>query len=120
MGVRRFEQKLYLLCERAGWNQSDLSRELGGVSKSTIGGWFAGESRPSLDHCLKLARALGVSLDYLADDTIESPPRSEFTASERLLVDVSREIGIQGIVFPDSPSELASLFIKKLAELADA
>ena len=44
-----------------------------GVSKSKLGRWFTGESTPSIHEGLALARELGVTLEYLADDEAEKP-----------------------------------------------
>lgn len=68
-------RKLILLCDARGWDQATLNREAGEpVSKGTLSNYFAGKSRPSLEAALAFARALNVSLDWLADDSKELPP----------------------------------------------
>lgn len=66
----RLGRRVKLLRERLGWSQHELARR-SGVSRPTIAGLEAG-SRPSitLENAKKLANALGVSLDLLAQDDI--------------------------------------------------
>ena len=67
--------KLKNLMNGQGLNGQKLAR-LSQVSDSEISRILQGKSRPGLDNALRLARALGVSLDYLADDKLEvEPPR---------------------------------------------
>jgi transcriptional regulator with XRE-family HTH domain len=68
----RFDKKLRMLMDQRGMNQPSLSR-LTGIPQTTISNLLKG-SRPGIDHGLKLARALAVSLDYLADDDQDQPP----------------------------------------------
>lgn len=44
------------------------------LSKSALGNYFADVARPQLGTALALARVLGVSLDFLADDAMEQEP----------------------------------------------
>lgn len=56
-----------LKVERAkkGWTQDDLARE-SGVTVNTIARYESGRNMPSLDVAVKMARALGCSVDELA------------------------------------------------------
>src|SRR3954463_2475646 len=57
---------------------------------------LAGKSRPGLENAFRLARAVGVSLDYLADDALESDPLEDtdpLTADEREVLDLAHGIG---------------------------
>ena len=65
--------KLKNLMDRQGLNGQKLAR-LSQVSDSEISRILQGKSRPGLDNALRLAKALGVSLDYLADDKLEVEP----------------------------------------------
>ncbi len=86
--------KLKNLMNGRGLNGQKLAR-LSQVSDSEISRILQGKSRPGLDNALRLAQALGVSLDYLADDSsmpnrlnrrIPSRPKSEkSSASSRKL-----------------------------------
>jgi transcriptional regulator with XRE-family HTH domain len=82
MDVMRFDQKLIKLCEMKSWKQADLARAVDTVSRNTVSRWWNGEIKPFDDEALKLARIFGVTLDYLADDTLDEvpalPPDEEF------------------------------------------
>jgi transcriptional regulator with XRE-family HTH domain len=74
----RLGRRVKMLRERAQLTQHELARR-SGVSRSTIAGLETGD-RPSLtlENAMKLADALGVSLDLLArGDILEG----EFTAT---------------------------------------
>ncbi len=79
-----------LLAERSGVSDSEVSRLLNGRSK-----------RPGLQSISKLAHALGVSIDYLADDSLENDPHQGAdprTAIEWEIVKRSRELGTRDIL----------------------
>ena len=58
---------------RQGLNGQKLAQR-SKVSDSEISRILAGKSRPGLENAFRLARAVGVSLDYLADDALEIDP----------------------------------------------
>lgn len=68
-----FREKIEKLCEARGWNQAQLARKVD-VSPTAIGRWFNKDARPFDEAAVRLARALRVSLDYLADDTMDEIP----------------------------------------------
>ena len=68
-----FAKKLRDATEKRGIGASDLSR-LPGVPASTIGNITNGSTLPRVDNAFRLAKALGESLDYLADDAQDEPP----------------------------------------------
>lgn len=70
MFAMTYADKVDQLLNLKGWNQQDLVRSVGDLSASTVTGWKKGAT-PRIDVALKVARALGVSLDYLADEAIE-------------------------------------------------
>jgi transcriptional regulator with XRE-family HTH domain len=91
----RFEEKLRKQMLLKGYNQQKLAR-LSGVSDSEVSRILGGKSQPGLENALKLAKAVGVSLDYLADDVLESDPsRNGAGASswETEILDLARELG---------------------------
>src|SRR6516165_10624811 len=74
---RAFTQKLKdkLLTEMArhSLNGQRLAQRAK-VSDSEISRILSGQSTPGLENAFRLARAVGVSLDYLADDALEVDP----------------------------------------------
>ena len=84
-----------------GMNQQKLARA-SRVSDSEISRILSGKSsNPGLENALKLARAVGVSLDYLADDSLdEDGPREAAPSAapapsgiEAEVLDLARELG---------------------------
>jgi transcriptional regulator with XRE-family HTH domain len=96
IGRMTFAQKVVKLREAKGWKQSDLRRAIGDVSPTTVSNWESG-AIPSMDVALKVARALGVSLDYLADDAQEHPPASGTTVPERQLASMIERYGAERV-----------------------
>jgi transcriptional regulator with XRE-family HTH domain len=92
----RFEEKLRREMLLKGFNQQRLARA-SGVSDSEVSRILAGKSQPGLENALKLARAVGVSLDYLADDSMDSDPKRaeplDPWVSESL--ELVRELGVR-------------------------
>jgi transcriptional regulator with XRE-family HTH domain len=77
MIAMELHKKLKRLCDAKGLNQTDVMR-ITNASKGTASNWMKGKpnggTAPDLESALKLARALGVPLDYLADDDMDEPP----------------------------------------------
>jgi transcriptional regulator with XRE-family HTH domain len=91
----KLEEKLHTQMQRLGLNGQRLARS-SKVSDSEISRILAGKSRPGLENAFKLARAVGVSLDYLADDSLEVDPlvhKDPVTPEERELLDLAHGIG---------------------------
>src|SRR3954447_15899927 len=89
------EEKLHSRMVRLGLNGQKLARK-SEVSDSEISRILAGKSRPGLENAFRLARALGVSLDYLADDSLETDPHHKadpLTTEEREVLDLGHGIG---------------------------
>ena len=66
------------------------------MSDSEISRILQGKSRPGLDNALRLAQAVGVSLDYLADDRLDTEPTEPpdtLSAEERKVLDVIQKMG---------------------------
>ena len=59
------------LREQKGWSQTDLASH-SKVSRVMIGKYERGEAVPSIEAAKKIADALGVSLDYLVGEGINS------------------------------------------------
>jgi transcriptional regulator with XRE-family HTH domain len=91
----KLEEKLLTRMVRLGLNGQKLART-SKVSDSEISRILAGKSRPGLENAFRLARAVGVSLDYLADDALETDPLQNadpLTADEREVLDLAHGIG---------------------------
>jgi transcriptional regulator with XRE-family HTH domain len=90
----RFAEKVNRRLAELGWNDSRLAIEAK-VSTSAVGKWTDGESLPRIDLAIRVARALSVSLDYLADDALdEPPPPSEArSVADEMILDLARELG---------------------------
>jgi transcriptional regulator with XRE-family HTH domain len=59
--------------EKARLSQGELA-EMVGVRQSRISQWENGRGEPGPGELFRLSRALGVTLDYLADDSADEPP----------------------------------------------
>ena len=67
------------------------------VSDSEISRILSGQSTPGLENAFRLARAVNVSLDFLADDALEADPIracDPVTPEERRLLDLSQRLGL--------------------------
>ncbi len=94
------KNKLKHLMNTKGLNGQKLAR-LSQVSDSEISRILQGKSRPGLDNALRLAQALGVSLDYLADDKLDSvppEPADSLSPEERKLLGIIQRIGYPEVV----------------------
>ncbi|QEH35063.1 helix-turn-helix protein [Aquisphaera giovannonii] len=89
------KQKLKDLMAARGLNGQKLAR-LSRVSDSEISRILQGKSRPGLDNALRLARALGVSLDYIADDAADAEPpgpADSVSPDERKALNLVQKLG---------------------------
>ena len=91
----RYAEKLYKQMILNGLNQQKLAR-LAGVSDSEISRILNGKSNPSLEYARRLARALGLSLDYLADDALDEDPRARTRSGEAALGELRDAVGELG------------------------
>lgn len=97
---RAFTQKLKdkLLTEmaRLGLNGQRLAQR-SKVSDSEISRILSGHSTPGLENAFRLARAVGVSLDFLADDALEADPlraSDPLSPEERRVLDLVQRVGL--------------------------
>jgi transcriptional regulator with XRE-family HTH domain len=89
------KDKLQMLMARNGLNGQKLAR-LSQVSDSEISRILQGKSRPGLDNAFRLAKAVNVTLDYLADDSLDAEPpqpADHLTPEERKLLAIAQKIG---------------------------
>ena len=76
----KLKDKLQMLMARHSLNGQKLAR-LSQVSDSEISRILQGKSRPGLDNAFRLAKSVGVTLDYLADDGLDIEASSRRTTS---------------------------------------
>jgi transcriptional regulator with XRE-family HTH domain len=91
----RFSEKLGQKILQLGLNGQKLARR-SEVSDSEISRIMNGKSLPGLENAIALARAVGVSLDYLADDTLEADPNQPQESANELetsILKLVKEIG---------------------------
>ncbi|MEO6808128.1 MAG: helix-turn-helix domain-containing protein [Isosphaeraceae bacterium] len=90
----RFEEKLHKQMLLKGFNQRKLAKA-SQVSDSEVSRILRGESTPGLENALRLARAVGVSLDYLADDALEVDTArggDQLDVDEQDVLDLTRDL----------------------------
>lgn len=91
----KLKDKLQMLMVRCNLNGQKLAK-LSEVSDSEISRILQGKSRPGLDNAYRLAKAVGVSLDYLADDSLDlepGQPTGTLTPDERKVLGLIQKIG---------------------------
>lgn len=90
----RFAEKVRSLLKERRLSQSDLAAMLG-TSQPQVSRWLEGDTPPRWDYLLKMARALGVTADYLIDSALDEPPRSpELADDERFVLQLYRDLGL--------------------------
>ena len=90
-----YAEKLQKLCALRGLDQSTLAGKVG-LSKSSISRILSGVQEPKLRLAYDLARALGVTLDYLVDDSPELGPTEHLvmvTDEEMMILKIVRRLG---------------------------
>jgi transcriptional regulator with XRE-family HTH domain len=91
----KLQDKLQMLMARHNLNGQRLARQ-SFVSDSEISRILQGKSRPGLDNAFRLAKAVGVSLDFLADDTLDVEPiapSDKLSSEERKILSIAEKIG---------------------------
>jgi transcriptional regulator with XRE-family HTH domain len=90
-----YADKIRKLCALRGFDQSSLAERVG-VSKSSMSRILSGMQEPKLGLAQELARALGVTLDYLVDDTDQGPPGGQMvnlSDDERTILKIAKRLG---------------------------
>ena len=91
----RFSEKLGQRMLQLGLNGQKLARK-SDVSDSEISRIMNGRSLPGLENAISLAKAVNVSLDFLADDLLEADPgipKETTNELEAVILQLAREIG---------------------------
>ena len=92
----RFSEKLAQKMLQLGLNGQKLARK-SDVSDSEISRIMNGKSLPGLENAMALARAVEVSLDFLADDKVDldpSRPQESATEMETMILRLVRDMGL--------------------------
>jgi transcriptional regulator with XRE-family HTH domain len=76
-----YAEKMQRLCALRGLDQSALAERMG-ISKSSMSRILSGAQEPKLRLAQDLARELGVTLDYLMDESADDPSRQPITVTE--------------------------------------
>lgn len=90
-----YSEKLQRLCALRGLDQATLADQVG-LSRSTISRIISGIQEPKLKLAHDLAKALGVTLDYLVEETLEIGPGEQLVAlteEERMILKIVRRLG---------------------------
>jgi transcriptional regulator with XRE-family HTH domain len=93
--IMRLKEKLQILMARHSLNGQKLAK-LSQVSDSEISRILQGKSRPGLDNAFRLAKAVNVSLDFLADETLDmdaSQSGDLMSPDERKVLNLTHKIG---------------------------
>ena len=95
LGNMGYRDKLKKLCALRGLDQSSLASQVG-LTKSSISRILNGAQEPKLSVAYALAKALGVTLDYLIDESLELGPTDQLvsvTEEEMTILRVVRQLG---------------------------
>ena len=94
LGNMGYTDKLQKLCALRGLDQSELAIRVG-LSKSSISRILSGAQEPKLRLAYDLAKALGVTLDYLVGDAPESGNSDQLvmvSEDEMMIIKIVREL----------------------------
>jgi transcriptional regulator with XRE-family HTH domain len=94
-----YAEKLQRLCVQKGLDQSALAEAVG-LSRSSISRILSGGQEPKLGVAWKLARRLGVPLDYLADEEDAGEPGGSgafvhVSEDELTILKLVRRLGVE-------------------------
>lgn len=93
-----FSTKLRQLMGAQRLSQEQLAKLLG-VSQNLVSLWTRGKSLPDVCQVQQVARALGASVSYLADDALDAPPESDaLPDDERAVLEQYRALRSTGAI----------------------
>jgi transcriptional regulator with XRE-family HTH domain len=95
MGGMGYAEKLQKLCAMKSLDQSTLASKVG-LSKSSISRIVSGVQEPKLRLAYDLAQVLGVTLDYLVEDSPELGPTQHLVMvsdEELMILKIVRRLG---------------------------
>jgi transcriptional regulator with XRE-family HTH domain len=86
--------KIERLIEERGLTQTAVEG-MAGLAGNRISRWKGGMGEPTARQALRMARILGVSIEYLVNDEVDDPgSASELSDEERFVLDAMRDYGL--------------------------
>ena len=86
----QLQDKIFHLRKRSGLSQEALAEKIG-VSRQAVSKWETGEAVPELSKLLLLARAFGVTTDYLLSEDESEPKPLEASPAEKTFDEKKKE-----------------------------
>lgn len=87
-------EKITSLIRAKGLTQKEVEAQLG-LAENRISKWVNGSGEPKAHQVWQLARALGVSAEYLLNDEVDDPANDTgLTEDERYILKTVRSIGL--------------------------
>lgn len=87
-------EKITALIKAKGLTQREVEAQLG-LAENRISKWLNGSGEPKAHQVWQLARALGVSAEYLLNDEVDDPANDTgLTEDERYILKTVRSIGL--------------------------
>ena len=77
----KMNEKIILCRKKAGLSQMDLA-DLLGVSRQSVSKWETGEANPDVSNIAALAKALGVTVDWLLNEEETEKENGDTSASK--------------------------------------
>jgi transcriptional regulator with XRE-family HTH domain len=94
--VKRAPEKIIRQLDRLRWNQKRLSVETG-IQESRISRWLDKDGNPKPLQFLAIARALGVTVDYLIDDH-QDEVRPLLDPDEKFILETASRLGLKAAI----------------------
>jgi transcriptional regulator with XRE-family HTH domain len=91
-----FAEKIRKRMVELKMSQTELAEGLG-TNQPQVSAWLNQGVMPSTTYAVKVAKLLGLSLDYLLDDTVDDPP-DHLQEIEKVLLMVARDVGISTVL----------------------
>ncbi len=95
-----YSENLQKLCALRSMDQATLAGKVG-LSKSSISRILSGVQEPKLQVAYDLAKALGVTLDYLVKESSDLGPSQHLvmvTDEELMILKIARRLGSEGAI----------------------
>jgi transcriptional regulator with XRE-family HTH domain len=91
-----FKQKLKRLAHDANLSTREVAERVKVGSHSTVNRWLTGEADPRLSELVRIAEAFGVTVAYLADETVDDPKAgvAALSDAERKMIEKGRTLGV--------------------------